>query len=123
MKYVLLDVLLGNYSGYTSFFFLNNLNNKSFIYNIAVALFLDFIVLKTYYVNIILISLFYVIRKYIFKINNYYQYIFVNLFFTIIYYLITSGIFSYLNLMKLVIIILIHFIFYSICYIKDKKSI
>ena len=125
MKYVLLDILIGNYSNYTSFFFLNNLNNKSYIYNIAVAIFLDFIVLKTYYINIVLISLFYIIRKYIFKqnLNNYYKYIIVNLFFTMLYYLITAGFFNYIKLSKFLIIIIIHFVFYSICYIKEFKYI
>ena len=125
MKYVLLDILIGNYSNFTTFFFLNNLNNKSFIYNLAVAIFLDFIVLKTYYINIVLISLFYILYKYCFKeiLNNYYKYVFVNLLFTILYYVITTSLFGYLNMNFLLKLVIIHFVFYSICYIKDYQSI
>lgn len=125
MIYVFLDCLVYNYTDYLSFFFLTNLNKRSLIYILAVAVMLDFVILKTYYINIILLPLFYLTRRYIFKFNynNFINYLGVNIFFVIMYYLITSSIYSYLSLTKFLSIIFINSIFIAICYIKDGNSI
>lgn len=125
MIYLFLDCLVYNYTKYSSFFFLTNLNKRSLIYNFTVAFMLDFIILKTYYLNIILIISFYLLKKFFFSFNynNFLYYLSINLFFVITYYLITSAIYSFLSLDKLLSIIFINSIFYAICYIKDSKDI
>ena len=125
MIYLFLDCLVYNYTSYTSFFFLTNLNKRSLIYNFTVAFMLDFIILRTYFINIVLILSFYFLRTYIFKGNyrNILYYMAINLFFICIYYLITSGIYSYISFSQILNILFINGIFTAICYIKDKDDI
>lgn len=125
MIYLFLDCLVYNYTSYTSLFFLTSLNKRSLIYIITLAFMLDFIVLKTWYINFILLLLFYFLRNHIFKCNyhKFINYMSINLFFAITYYTITSTIYSYLNLKVFINLIFINTIFYAICYIKDKNDI
>lgn len=125
MIYIFLDCLVYNYTSYNSLFFLTNLNKRSLIYNLTVGFMLDFIILRTYYINIVLILIFYCLRKYLFKFNynNFINYISVNMFFVITYYLITSSIYSFLSIKVLGNIIFVNFIFYLICFIKDKQDL
>lgn len=125
MIYIFLDCLVYNYTTYSSFFFLENLNKRSLIYNFTVAFILDFIILKTYFINIILLISFYFLKNYILKLNyhNFINYLGINMLFVVLYYLITSGIYSYISFSKLISIIFINIIFYGICYIKDKSDI
>lgn len=125
MIYLLLDILLYNYTSLPAFFFLTNLNKRSFIYNLAIAIIIDFLILKTYGLNMLIIFIFYLLRKSVFKINfySYFSYVKINLLFTICYYLITNFFFSFLNLKVLIMIIILHIVFYSICYIKDYLNI
>ncbi len=124
MIYIFLDCIVYNYTKYSSFFFLANLNKRSLIYNFTVAFMLDFVILKTYFINIFLILIFYFLRKKVFKLNYhiFLNYLGINMLFVLIYHLITSFIYSYLNLLKIGSIILINSIFYAICYIKDKDD-
>lgn len=125
MIYIFLDCLVYNYTKYLSFFFLTNLNKRSLIYNLTVGFMLDFVILKTYYINILFMLVFYIIRNYIIKVNyiNFIYYMSINMFFVIVYFLITSSLFSYLSLNKLLSVIFINSIFYGICYIKDRGNI
>lgn len=124
MIYIIIDILIGNYTKYFTFFFLSNLNNKSYIYNLSCAIFLDCLVLKTYCLNIIIISIFYIIHKWLFKkaYLTYFKYVICNLIFPVLYYLITSSIFSYINFKSFISVIIIHLIFYSISYIKSYPA-
>ena len=105
MIYLLIDILVYNYTIYPSYFFLTNLNNKSLLYNIIIAFILDFI------------------KKLVKKNNNFFSYICLNMFFVITYYLILTSIFSYIDLKTFLLLIIINGIFNSICYIRDKTSI
>ena len=64
MIYFLLifDILVNNYSQYTSYFFIINLYNKPYKDYLITALILDLIIFKSYY-NIIILSLMYLINK------------------------------------------------------------
>ena len=125
MIYVVLDILIYNLTIYSSFFFLINLNRKSLSYNLALGLFIDFVLLKTYFLNTILILIFYLIRHYFLKINygKFINYFFFNLGIVLIYILMTTGLFSYFNLKNILLSLLINSIFISISYIKDSKDI
>lgn len=125
MIYLFLDCIVYNYTKYYSFFFLTNLNKRSLVYNFTVAFMLDFVILKTYFINIFLILIFYFLRKKVFKLNyyNFFNYLGINMLFVLIYHIITSLIYSYLNLSKILSIILINSCFYAICYIKDKDDL
>ena len=125
MIYIFLDIILANYTIYPSFFFLTNLNKRNYLYNLAISFFIDFIITKTYFFNIIIVSILYFLRSKFIKYNNsnYFQYLNLNLLTTIIYYLLTTLIFSSFSLKKFLIIIVLHFLFYNICYIKGRKII
>lgn len=125
MTYLFLDCLVYNYTSYTSLFFLTSLNKRSLIYIITLAFMLDFIVLKTWYINFILLLSFYFLRNYIFKCNyrKFINYMGINLLFVTTYYVVTCAIYSYLSLRVFINLMFTNAIFYAICYIKDKNDI
>ena len=78
----LLDVLVNNYTKYTSFFFIIYLYNKSYKYYLITAFILDFIIFDTCFCNIIIFSIIFLLNK-IFKYlnkKNFFNYIFINVF-------------------------------------------
>ena len=87
MIYILLliDILINNYTKFTSFFFLIFLYNKPYKYFLLTGLILDLIIFNTFY-NTIILSLMYFLNKIFTNLNkqNFYNY----LFFTIFNYLI-----------------------------------
>ena len=89
---ILLDILINNYTNFTSYFFLIYLYNKPYKYYLLTAIILDFIVFNTYFYNIIILSLMYVINC-IFKDlnkNNFYVFMFFTLFNYITYILLSN---------------------------------
>lgn len=124
MFYLLLDILIYNYTPYLSYFFILNLNNKSYIYNLSIALLIDYI-LSTYFYNIIFITFLFLLKKYVLKFNyhNFNVYFLVNLLLVLIYYLISTIIFSYINIWKIVNVLIINGIFIAISYKKDILNI
>ncbi len=101
--FILLDVLINNYTKYTSYFFLLYLYNKPYKYYLLTALILDLIIFKSFY-NIIILTIIYIIN-YIFKdLNkkNIYNYLFINIFNYIIY-IILSNIFIW-NSLQIILI-------------------
>ena len=102
-SFILLDVLINNYTKYTSYFFILYLYNKPYKYYLLTALILDLIIFKSFY-NIIILTIIYIIN-YIFKdLNkkNIYNYLFINIFNYIIY-IILSNIFIW-NSLQIILI-------------------
>lgn len=62
MFYLVLDILIYNFTPYLSYFFILNLNNKSYIYNLSVAIIIDYI-LHTYFYNIIFVTLLFILKN------------------------------------------------------------
>ncbi len=124
MFYLVLDILIYNFTPYLSYFFILNLNNKSYIYNLSIAIIIDYI-LHTYFYNIIFITLLFLLKKYVLKFNyhNFNVYFLVNLLLVLIYYLISTIIFSYINIWKIVKVLIINGIFIAISYKKDILNI
>ena len=124
MFYLVLDILIYNFTPYLSYFFILNLNNKSYIYNLSVAIIIDYI-LHTYFYNIIFVTLLFILKKYVLKFNyhNFNVYFLVNLLLVLIYYLISTIIFSYINIWKIVKVLIINGIFIAISYKKDVLNI
>ncbi len=125
MIYLFLDCLVYNYTAYTSFFFLESLNKKGIIYIIALAFLIDFIVLKTWYIHLVLLPLFYLLKKYVLTFD-YRKFIYfwgVNLLFVLLYYFITTFIYSSFDINIFINMFIVNALFYAICYIKDKDDI
>lgn len=124
MFYLLLDILIYNYTPYLSYFFILNINNKPFIYNIIIAVIID-ILLKIPFYNVIFITIIYLLKKHIFKFNynNLLYYYIVNISFIILYYIISSLIYSSINILNILNLFFINSIFILICYKKDSNNI
>lgn len=125
MFYVLLDILIYNYTPYLSYFFLLNLNSKSYIYNLAISLLIDFLILHTCLYTTIFITLIYLLKKYLCKFNyhNFNVYFLTNLSIILLYYLISFLIFNHLTLYSSLSVLLINSIFIAISYKKDVLNI
>lgn len=124
MFYLVLDILIYNFTPYLSYFFILNLNNKSYIYNLSVAIIIDYI-LHTYFYNIIFVTLLFILKKYVLKFNynNFNVYFLVNLLLVLKYYLISTIIFSYISIWNIVNVLIVNSIFITICYKKDALNI
>ena len=122
---LLLDILIYNLTPYSSYFFLEVINHKKYVCVFIVAFILDFIILKTYYINIIVLTLLYLLKKYDIKINynNFIYYLIFNVFSVTFYYLIVNLIFNYLSIKNYISILIINIIFIMISYIKERKCI
>lgn len=122
MIYVLLDILIYNFTLNKSFFFLTNINN-SLIYNISIGLFIDYFIIHLYFPTTIYLIIGYIIKN---KLSyNYYNlvyYYLFNIIYIFIYYLLGS-IFYNFNYNNILNIFIINSIFILIKYKYDKLSI
>ena len=79
---ILLDVLLNNYTNFTTYFFIIYLYNKKYINYLITGLILDLIIFNSPLVNTIVLTIIYIFNL-LFKDlnkNNIYNYILINLF-------------------------------------------
>lgn len=116
-----LDILINNYTRYTSFFFIIYLYNKSYKCYLITALILDFIIFDTYFYNLIILSTIYLFNK-IFKSlnkNNFFNYVFINIF-NFIIYIIISNLFMYNSIENILISIgnylIVNILFFILSY-------
>lgn len=125
MIYLFLDILLYNFTPFISYCFLINLNQKSYIYNLSIAIIIDFIILHTYFYNVIIVTLLYIIYHYLLKFNyhNFNIYYIVNLSFALLYYVIFSLIFSNINFINILNLLIINSIFIIASYKKNSSLI
>lgn len=123
MIYLLLflDILINNFTNYTSYFFIIYLYNKPYKYFLLTGLILDFIILDSLFLNTILLSIIYIINKVFKDLNksNLYNYIFINVFNCLLFIILSNLLFSS-NLSRILIILghnlLINLIFYCLTY-------
>ncbi len=99
---LIIDILINNYSKYTSFFFLVYLYHKPYKYYLLTALLLDLIIFNSFY-NIIILSIIYLLNKIFTNLNsqNIWVYLGINLF-NYIVYIILSNLFM-LNNIKVIL--------------------
>ena len=118
---LLLDILVNNYTNYTSYFFIIYLYKKSYKHYLLTGLILDLIIFKSLFTNTIILSLIYLFNKVFKELNEYniYNYIFVNVF-NYISFIILSNIIFFTNINNVLIILgsnlLINIIFYLLSY-------
>ena len=125
MMYLIIDIFVYRYTKFNSYFFLFNINNHSLLYNILISFVLDFIILKTYFVNLLFCLFLYFIKKKFVKryFINYYKYLFINIFIFIFYLVFNLLIFKNFSFNYLFSSLFIYILFLNVCYIKEKKSI
>ena len=121
---LLFDILIYSFTPYMSYFFLLSINSKSYIYNLSVALIVDFLILQTYFYNTIFITLFFILRRKIIKLNyhNFNIYFLGSMFIILFYYLVSFLIFGCIGWQVLNVII-VNSIFILISYKKDALNI
>lgn len=122
---LVLDLYIYNFTPYLSYFFLLNINSKSYVYNLSVALMIDFLVLHTYFYNVIFVTLFFILRRKVLKFNyhNFNIYFLVSMFIILTYYLVSSLIFESINWLTILNVIVVNGIFILISYKKDVWNI
>ena len=117
----LLDILINNYTSYTSYFFIIYLYNKSYKYYLLTGLILDLVIFKSLFTNTLILSLIYLFNKVFKELNktNIFNYIFINIFNYIVFIFLTNIMFLR-NLDTILILLgnnlLINTIFYILSY-------
>lgn len=84
---IIIDILINNYTNFSSYFFLIYLYNKPYKYYLIVALIFDLIIFNTWFFHLIIFSLMYFINKLFKDLNkkNFYNFMFISLFNYILY--------------------------------------
>lgn len=125
---LLIDIIVGNYTKYTSYFFISYLYNKSYKHYLLVGLILDYIIFNTYFYNIIILTAMYFLNKLLNDLNkdNFYNYIFINMY-NYLLYIVLSNLLLFNNLDYIFISIgsnlIINIIFYILSYRLINKEI
>ena len=120
---ILLDIIINNYTPYTSFFFLIYLYQKPYKYYLLTALILDFLIFNTYFYNLIILSIMYLMNQIFNNLNknNFYVYLFF-IIFNYLSYIILSNILVLNSLYHILISIganlIINLLFYLLAYKK-----
>lgn len=120
---IFLDVIINNYTPFTSFFFLIYLYQKPYKYYLLTALILDFLIFNTYFYNLLILSLMYLINQIFNNLNknNFYVYLFFVIF-NYLSYIILSNILNFNSIYNILISIgtnlIINMIFYILAYKK-----
>lgn len=124
-----LDILINNVTIYTSFFFIIYLYNKTYKFYLYVGLILDLIIFDTLFINIIILSIIYLMNKLLKDLNkyNFYNFLFITIY-DYLLYIIISNLISWNNLNYVFLSIgsnlIINLIFYILSYkliIKNLK--
>lgn len=119
--WLIIDILINNYTKFTSFFFIIYLYNKSYKYYLYLGIILDFIIFNTYFYNIIIFTIIYLMNKPLkeLNMNNIWNYIFVNIY-NYLLYIIFSNLFVFNNLNHIFLSIgnnlIINIIFYILSF-------
>ena len=123
MIFLFIDIFMYNFTPYPSYFFLINLSDKDFLTNFCMALIIDLFLMHTFFLNTLIISLLYLIKKYglHLNLNNFLTYVFYNLSNLEIYYLLLNLIFHKSLFNNFLLVFVINLIFIIISY-KNKSN-
>ncbi len=127
---LLLDILINNYTSFTSYFFLVYLYDKPYKYYLLTGLILDLIIFNTYFYNIVILSIIYLFIKIFKDLNkkNFYIFMFFCTY-TYILFIVFSKLITFNNFNNILISIgsnlLINLLFYALSFrvVVAKKSI
>ena len=89
---ILLDIIINNFTAYTSYFFIIYLYKKEYRYYLLTGLILDLLIFNTLLLNTIILTIMYICNK-VFKElnkNNFYNFIFVTVFNYLLYIILTN---------------------------------
>lgn len=96
---LLLDILINNYTPYTSFFFILFLYNKTYKYYLITGLFLDLVIFNTHFYNLIILTIMYFSNKIMRELNknNFSVFVFINTF-NYLLFIILSNLLTFNNI-------------------------
>ena len=89
---IILDVIINNFTKYTSYFFLIYLYKKEYRYYLLTGLILDLLIFNTFLLNTLILTVMYICNK-VFKElnkNNFYNFLFVTVFNYLLYIILTN---------------------------------
>lgn len=118
---ILLDILINNFTKYSSFFFIIYLYNKSYKFFCLTGLILDFIIFDTFFYNTFILSVMFLLNKLLKDLNknNFYNYVFITIY-NYLLFIILSNLVVFNNLDYIFLSIgnnlLINFIFYILSF-------
>ena len=89
---ILIDILINNYTKYTTYFFIVGLYNKSFKYFLITGLILDLVIYNSFFINTIILIIIFILNKIFKGLNkrNIANYIFINLFNYILFIILSN---------------------------------
>ena len=116
----LLDIILYNFTSYTTYFFIIYLYNKPYKYYLLCGLILDLVIFETMYLNIIILTIIYLLNKLFNDLNkhHFYNYVFINLFNYLAFIILSNIIFANFSIIfyKIGINLFVNLLFYSLSY-------
>lgn len=126
--FVLLDIMIYNFTAYKSFFFLLTLNfygPNEYIKVLTLGLIIDIVILNTPLINTFILLILFVINKKIIKINKrtIKNYLYINILNYFIYTALLILLKQNLNIHKFLESIIINMTFYTLSYNLCKKYI
>lgn len=117
----LIDILINNFTKYTSYFFIVFLYNKPYKCYLLVGLILDLIVFDTYFYNLIILTIIYFLNRLLSDLNknNFYNYVFINAFNYLMFIILTNSL-NFNNIENILLILgsnlLVNILFYILSY-------
>lgn len=116
----LLDIILYNFTSYTTYFFIIYLYNKPYKYYLLCGLILDLVIFETMYLNIIILTIIYLLNKLFNDLNkhHFYNYVFINLFNYLAFIILSNIIFANFSIIfyKIGINLFVNLLFYILSY-------
>lgn len=116
----LLDIILYNFTSYTTYFFIVYLYNKPYKYYLLCGLILDLVIFETMYLNIIILTIIYLLNKLFNDLNkhHFYNYVFINLFNYLAFIILSNIIFANFSIIfyKIGINLFVNLLFYILSY-------
>ncbi len=123
MIYLLLDILIYNYTIYNTYFFLMSIIHRSYLTVLFIGFILDFVILHTYFFNILYLTIAYLITKFILKRRNIIIYYLYMLTVVLGYFFLSNILFNTLSFHNLGQIIILNSIFILISYKNNNQDI
>lgn len=116
----LLDIILYNFTSYTTYFFIIYLYNKPYKYYLLCGLILDLVIFETKFLNLIILTMIYLLNKLFNDLNkhHFYSFIFINLFNYLAFVILSNILFTNFSTIfyKIGINLFVNLLFYALSY-------
>ena len=116
----LLDIILYNFTSYTTYFFIIYLYNKPYKYYLLCGLILDLVIFETKFLNLISLTMIYLLHKLFNDLNkhHFYHYVYIHLFNYLAFVILSNILFTNFSTIfyKIGINLFVNLLFYALSY-------